>query len=185
MLELRVEGSSFWDEEKEEFVTVPETLLLLEHSLRSISKWESITHKPFLGMETHSIQDSILYIKCMTTNKKPVDEAVYRRLSVDDILKVNNYIDDPMSATQITDISEVTKQGVGRGRTVTSELIYYWMVAHRIPAEYQNWHLNRLLMLIKICNLETQPPKKHTPRELASMYDKLNRERQKKWHTKG
>lgn len=184
MLELRVEGSSFWDEEKEEFVSVPETLLLLEHSLRSISKWESITHKPFLGDQEHSLKDSILYIKCMTTNKK-VDEAVYGRLTIADIQKVNDYIDDPMTATQITDLAEVTKHGVGHGRIVTSELIYYWMVAHRIPAEYQNWHLNRLLMLIKICNLENQPPKKRNPRELAIMYEKLNAERKAKWKTKG
>lgn len=184
MLELRVEGSSFWDEEKEEFVSVPETLLLLEHSLRSISKWESITHKPFLGDQEHSLKDSILYIKCMTTNKK-VDEAVYGRLTITDVQKVNDYIDDSMTATQITDLAEVTKHGVGHGRIVTSELIYYWMVAHRIPAEYQNWHLNRLLMLIKICNLENQPPKKYNSRELAQMYSKLNAQRKAKLHTRG
>lgn len=184
MLELLIPESSYWDEEKEEFVSIPRTLLLLEHSLRSISKWEAITHRPFLDNKEHSVQDSVLYIKCMTTNKQ-VDPSVYGRISVDDIMKVNEYIDDPMSATQITDISEVTKKGVGRGRTITSELIYYWMTVHNIPAEYQNWHMNRLLMLIKICNLESQPPQKRNPKELAAMYDKLNRERKAKWRTRG
>lgn len=184
MFELRIPESSYWDEEKEEFVSVPGTVLLLEHSLRSISKWESITHKPFLGTKEHTIQDSVLYIKCMTTNKK-VDDSVYGQISVNDVYRVNDYIDDPMTATTITDPSELMKHGVGHGRTITSELIYYWMVAHRIPAEYQNWHLNRLLMLIRICNIESQPPKKQNPRELAMMYDKLNKERLAKLKTRG
>lgn len=181
MLQIHIPGEEFWDEKSEEFVAGPETTISLEHSLISISKWESKWHKPFMGQEAPKGDELMDYIKCMTVTPNVKDE-VYNRLTnknIDDILK---YINDPMTATTINE------RGMNNRRTreiITSELIYYWMVAMQIPFECQKWHINRLMMLIRICGIKNQPDKKMSKRSTMQQNAALNAARRQRLHSRG
>ena len=180
MLQITVQYDEMWDEEKQVFVTPKETKLQLEHSLVSISKWESKWQKAFLGKQPKTLAETIDYIKCMTLTQN-VDPAVYLHLTRDQIKTIKAYIDSPMSATRI---SEGPKSS-HNGETVTSELIYYWMTALNIPFECQKWHLNRLLTLIRICSIKSQPPKKRSKADIMRQNHALNEARKARLHTSG
>lgn len=180
MLYITIPETELWDEKKEEFVHVKEQKLQMEHSLVSISKWESKWHKPFLSNREKTFEETIDYIKCMTLTQN-VNPEVYRCLSVDNVKKINEYIENPMTASFILDESK----GKRNSEQTTSELIYYWMIALEIPFECQKWHLNRLLMLIRICNVKNQPPKKQSKKEITSQYAAINAARRKALNSKG
>lgn len=180
MLQITIPPVELWDEEKQEFTMTKEQTLQLEHSLVSLSKWESKWCKPFLTKEPKTYEETLDYIKCMTLtpNVKPEVYACLTRANVDDI---NRYIDSPMTATTF---SEERKNSSGREQ-VTAELVYYWMIALNIPFECQKWHLNRLLTLVKVCNIKNQPPKKMSRRDVASRNAALNAARRKRLGSKG
>jgi len=180
MLQIKVLGSDGWDELTEQFVTIPDTTIALEHSLISISKWESKWHVPFLGKEEKTPEQIKDYIKCMTITPNVKDE-VYDRLTREQVKSIMDYVDDPMTATTIKE-----RGGPRRSREiVTSELIYYWMVALQIPFECQKWHLNRLMMLIRICNVKDQGDKKMSRRSTMQENAALNAMRRQKAHSRG
>lgn len=180
MLEIVIPPIEGWDEEKQEFVTTKGATLLLEHSLISLSKWEAKWNKPFLDKNDKTNEETIDYIRCMTLNKN-VDPDVYNYISQDNIMKIYEYIQAPMTATTFN-----TFQKKSFDRTiVTSELIYYWMVALNIPFECEKWHINRLLTLIRVCEVKNAPPKKMSKRELMNQYASLNASRRKKYNSKG
>ena len=179
-----VDEDDDWNEEKQEFIYVParkEQTLLLEHSLVSISKWESKWCKPFLSQREKSTEEILDYIKCMTLTKN-VDEDVYQRLINDDanIDKIMSYIEAPMTATRIS--GNGSKRG---GGILTSEEIYYLMFANGIPLECEKWHINRLTTLIRVFGEKNAPSKKMSRKETASYYASLNAARRNKLHTKG
>lgn len=180
MLQLTIPASEQWDERKQEFVFVKEQTLQLEHSLVSLSKWESKWHKAFLTKKEKTYEETLDYIKCMTLTQN-VDPATYNNLTKENIDQINKYIEDPMTASYIHD----DDSGKSSNETVTSELIYYWMIALTIPVKFEKWHLNRLLTLIKICNIKNQPPKKRSRREIMSRNAALNAARRKALNTKG
>ena len=155
MLEITIPRTDLWDERNQRFIPVKEQKLRLEHSLVSLSKWESKWCKVFLSKEQKTIEETIDYIRCMTLTQN-VDPLVYRCITNSHIDAVNAYIEAPMTAS----IVKEEKGGPINRQQITSELIYYWMTAYHIPFECQKWHLNRLLMLIRICNAENKPPKK-------------------------
>lgn len=178
-----VPASEQWDELKQEFITVKamkEQTLQLEHSLVSLSKWESKWCKPFLSKKQKTIEETIDYIKCMTLTQN-VSPETYDNLTRENIEQINKYIAAPMTATYFSD----DKSGKINREPITSELIYYWMVALNIPFECQKWHLNKLLTLIKVCNIKNQPPKKRSRREILSRNAALNEQRKKQLKTKG
>ena len=140
MLRITIPAVEQWDEEKQEFVTTKEQTLQLEHSLVSLSKWESKWCKAFLTKNEKSFEETLDYIKCMTLTQN-VDPKVYNYLTNGNIAEVNRYIEAPMTATYFSD----DKNGKVSREQVTSELIYYWMIALNVPFECQKWHLNRLL----------------------------------------
>lgn len=184
MLEIVVPLSEEgWDEVKEEFVEPEKKILQLEHSLVSLSKWESKYHKPFLTKEKKTPEETTDYIKFMTITEH-VDSDVYNHLTPENIRKVNEYIKDPMTATWF---SEDKSKGKGRltGEQITAELIYYWMIALNVPSEYQWWHLNKLLTLIRVCNVKNQPQKKMSRKELIAKQAALNAKRRKELNSKG
>lgn len=180
MLRITIPAVELWDESRQEFVTTKEQTLQLEHSLVSLSKWESKWCKPFLTKEQKTIEETIDYIRCMTLTQN-VDPEVYRYLTNENIDQVNKYIAAPMTATFVSE----DKNTPPNREQVTSELIYYWMIALTIPFECQKWHLNRLLMLIRVCNHKNKPPKKMNRRDLASRNASLNAARRKKLNTRG
>ena len=181
MLQITIPSRELWDESTNEFVITKEQILQLEHSLISISKWESKWQKAFLTKQEKTHEETIDYIKCMTLNQN-VDPNVYNYLTNDNIRQINAYIDSPMTATYFSE--EKGGRG-GRGEQTTSELIYYWMIALQIPFECQKWHLNRLLTLVRVCNIKNQPPKKRSRREIMSRNAALNAARRKQLNTKG
>lgn len=180
MLQIAIPDWELWDETKEEFVHVKGRTLQLEHSLVSLSKWESKWRKPFLSKDEKSFEETIDYIKCMTLTQN-VDPEIYNHLTNGNINEINLYIEAPMTATTF---SEDALGKAGR-EVVTAELIYYWMIALNVPPEYQKWHLNRLLTLIRVCDIKSRPPKKRSRRELARRNSALNAARRKRLNTRG
>lgn len=180
MLEITLPAAQGWDESKEEFVYWGETTLKLEHSLVSISKWESKWNKPFLVNNNKTDEELMDYIKCMTVTPK-VDPTEYNRLTSAHITQIENYIKAPMTATTF----RKEEGSGGRGEIVTAELIYYWMIALNIPMKCEHWHLNRLLTLVRVCNIKNSPPKKANKRDIANRYAELNRIRRQKYGSKG
>ena len=180
MLRITVPTTELWDEDKEEFITLNERTLQLEHSLVSVSKWEAKWCKPFLSKDEKTDEEAIDYIKCMTLTQN-VDPDIYGRLTADNIKQINEYIKAPMTATTFSD----DKKGKTNREIITSEIIYHWMIALNIPPEYQKWHLNRLLALIKVCDIKNQPPKKMSKRDIMSRNASLNAARRRQLNTKG
>ena len=180
MLQLVVPGREMYDEEKEEFFTTKETILRLEHSLVSISKWEARWRIPFLSKDAKTAQQAMDYVRCMTLNQN-VNPQVYHALTSEHYRTINEYIDAELTATWITR-HEPKKPNM---QIVTSELIYYWMVAFQIPMECQKWHLSRLMKLIEICEVKNQPPKKMSKAAIMSRNASLNAARRKALNTKG
>lgn len=180
MLKIIIPSIEKYDEEKNEFIYSKEQILELEHSLVSISKWESKWHKAFLSNTEKTSEETIDYIKCMTLNK--VSDDIYSYLSNDVIEQVKNYIDEPMTATTI---NHNKTNGSSKHEITTSELIYYWMIALTIPFECQKWHLNRLLTLINVCNIKNSPPKKMSRREAMQRNKSVNAARKAKMNSGG
>ena len=170
-----------WDEEKLEFVEPKTQILQLEHSLISLSKWESKWCKAFLSKQEKTLEETIDYIRCMTITKN-VDPEVYKHLTSENIREVNKYIEAPMTATHV-----IEDKGNGRGQqeVVTAELIYYWMIALQIPLEFEKRHLNKLLTLVKVCNVKNNPPKNVSRRDRMSQYAKMNAARRKRYNSRG
>ena len=184
MLPLTITGERRWDDVKEEFIPAGKDYTLqLEHSLLSISKWEAIYHKPFLSTDK-DLEMIRTYAKCMTINNVP--DEVYERLKPSDIDKITNYLSDSYTATWFSDNKPAhTKgrmNGMG-GEIITAEIVYYWMIQMSIPVEFQKWHLNRLLTLIRVISVKNDPKsgKKMTVADRRA----LNKMRQAKYHTRG
>ena len=168
-----------WDETKQEFVYSKSHTLRLEHSLVSLSKWEAKWNKPFISKENKTYEETVDYIRCMTISQ--ANPEAYENLSDENIQMVKDYIEAPMCATTIYEDDKKTVNG----EQITSELLYYFMIAFQIPFECQKWHLNRLLTLIKLCDIKNSPPKNMSMQEIISRNAKLNEERKKKLNTKG
>lgn len=177
MLQIEVPLTpEYWDEEKEQFIGPKIVTLRLEHSLVSLSKWESKWCKAFLSQKNLSDAETMDYIKCMTITPN-VESDVYDHLTQQNINDIVGYIAAPMTATTVREN--------GRDKpnhdVVTSELIYHWMIEMQIPFECQKWHLNRLITLIKVRGAKTTKPKPMT----AAQRRELNAARRAKLHSKG
>ena len=180
MLRITIPAVEQWDEIKQEFISTKEQTLSLEHSLVSLSKWESKWRKAFLTKQEKTFEETLDYIKFMTITQN-VDPEVYKYITNGNIDEVNRYIEAPMTATYFSE----DKNGKTSREQITAELIYYWMISLNIPFECQKWHLNRLLTLIKVCNIKNTPPKKRNKKEIMSRNAALNAARRKQLNTKG
>lgn len=182
MLQIEVPSADMWDEENETFISTPATKIHLEHSLVAISKWESIYKRPYLVAQDFTQKEMADYIKCMCLDEDVSDDIFYAILNNHELMsQVNDYLNDSHTATTIT---ENKKTGRHKEK-ITSELIYYWMIASEIPFSCETWHIERLLMLIRVCNIKNQPPKKQSPYERLAYQSQLNKARRAKHHSKG
>lgn len=180
MLTLIVNGEETFNEETNEFNLEGGFQLELEHSLVALSKWESFHNIPFLGKSEKTDAQILDYVEAMILN--PVyPEGLLQTLDPDHLVKIRNYIESSQSATTFGDMPKSR----GNGETITSELIYYWMVAFTIPFECERWHLNRLFALIRICNLKQNPPKKQSRSEMVRRNRELNEKRRAELGTRG
>lgn len=169
-----------WDEKQEMFIEAKTVTLELEHSLASISKWESKWCKSFLATKGLTVEETIDYIKCMTLTPN-VDPYVYNLITNKHMDEVEKYISAPMTATTIRENKAAKKSS----EIITAELIYYWMIASNIPFECENWHLNKLLMLIRVCSVKNGPQQKMSKKEQAAQQRALNAARRQKHNSRG
>lgn len=179
MLEIIVPEREMFDDKTQQFFYSKQTTLNLEHSLLSISKWESRWNKPFISFDDKTEQETLDYIRCMTLNKN-VNPMVYLALSQENLEAINVYINSSMTASKV-----YTQKATGARETVTSETIYYWMIKFNIPFECQKWHLNRLIALIKVCEAKERPPRKMSRGELLRRNSELNAARRKRMNSSG
>jgi hypothetical protein len=180
VLKITVPLSEGFDESTNRFVVAEGVDLELEHSLASLSKWESREQKPFLGKEEKSTDEVLRYIVDMCRTE--ITPEILAKLTPANIEDVNSYINNKMTAT--------TFREVGPDRpsreVITAEIIYYWMIALNIPWEAQHWHLNRLITLVKVCNEKNKPQKKQRmTRNVAAQRAELNRQRRAQHGTTG
>lgn len=181
MLTITIPGTEFYDEVNEIFTTVDDVILELEHSLISVSKWESKFEKPFLSSESKTTEEILFYIKTMILTNEYSESALFR-LTSSNIEEINNYIESKQSATTFGDMVEKK----GPIQIITSELIYYWMISLNIPLECEKWHLNRLFALIRICSIKNNNSgKKQSRNEIAQRNHMLNEQRKLKLGTTG
>ena len=190
MLEIVIPEQHYepFDEVNNEFlpeINIKETKLQLEHSLISLKKWEQTWHKPFFNRnkEDKTYDELCDYIRCMTINKVD-DPEVYYWIPKNIVEQVIKYIEDPMTATTINESNIVDKQRNTR-EGITAEIIYYWMIALNIPVEFQKWHLNQLLTLVKVVSIKNGKQEKMDPKVAAKQRAELNRARRAKYNSKG
>ena len=190
-LELKIKDKKvqLWNEATENFdyVDVPGRTITLEHSLVSLSKWEAKYKRPFI--DSKKTEEEVLdYIKMMTITQN-VPEEMYKHLDNEEITKINDYIVDPMTATKFYDNSRPGSAPKKDTSKVTSELIYYWMTLYNIPESFQKWHLNRLMILIRICRLKTDEQNgkssKMSRRDIIAQNRAINAARKQKLGTNG
>src|SRR5205809_7310893 len=180
MLTIVVPGVEMFDEQSREFVMEGNVTLELEHSLVSLSKWESKYEKPFLGAEEKSISEILDYIKLMSVTPD-VSADVWKKLSEENVSQIDEYIEAKMTATWFSE-----PPGAPKSRDViTAELIYYWMITFEIPFECETWHLNRLFTLIRVCNIKQAKPQNMSRAEIAARNRELNAQRRKQLGTRG
>lgn len=184
MLKITVSAEEQWDDEKQEFLPAMKPVeLTLEHSLISLSKWESKWHKPYLSSKLN-MEETKDYIRCMCLTQNVPDE-VFNRIDAATINRVAEYIGETMTATWFGNENQAHKNGRMNGEIITAEIVYYWMVSMNIPMECQKWHLNRLLTLVRVIGEKNSPPKKMSQNELARRYADINAQRKARLHTKG
>lgn len=179
MLQIVVPASERYDEVNNLFINTKEQTIKLEHSLVSISKWETKWNKPFLATKEKTMEETKSYVKCMALTQN-VDPEVYESLTAENYDSIKNYINAPMTATWFSNVHKSSS-----GEVVTSEIIYYWMITLNIPFECQKWHLNRLLTLVKVCNEKNAPSNRMSKQAILSRNKALNDSRRARLHTKG
>lgn len=180
MLTITVGGTESYDEKTDSFVSVGGTPLRLEHSLVSLSKWESRHEIPFLGKTEKTPEQVFDYVRCMCIDEEPPEELLYK-LSEDHFKEINAYLDSKQTATWFAKQTRAPRTS----EVITNELIYYWMTAFQIPFSCETWHLNRLFTLIQVCNAKQEKPKKMSRSEIQQRNRELNEQRKKQLGTKG
>lgn len=189
MLKLVIPEQELWDEENDRFMVFKGATIVLEHSLVSISKWEAKYHKPFITNkrnDTKSLDELKYYVKCMTLTQN-VSDDIYNYLTAENYNSIQSYMEDPMTATTISSNDKPIQKA---NKPITSEQIYYWMISRNIPIEFQKWHINRLLMLIRVCDLynnqgNKQKGPKRTKADIAASRTALNNSRRAALKSKG
>ena len=180
MLVIDVPLREGFDEKKKEFVITESFTLEMEHSLATLSKWESFFEKPFLSGEDKTLKETLWYIEAMVLTPK-VPPEVFLNLSNENFEEINNYINATVTATTFREATDEK----GSREIITAEIVYYWMVSLNIWIECENWHLNRLLALIKVCNLKNAPPKKMSRNEMLAERKALNAQRRANTGSRG
>lgn len=180
MKKIHVSGVCLFDEKNNEFIQIKDTDLILEHSLISISKWESKYHKPFLDNKNMTNKEFLDYIRCMTISQN-VNPDVYTAITQANCIEIQEYMNDKMTATWFSDKNNPKS----KQKSVTSEVIYSWMVGLGIPFKCETWHINRLLTLIRVCNIENSPKKKMKKGDIFKQNAMLNNARRQMMNSSG
>ena len=181
MLRVTITDGEIFDESTNTFEEPVLAVLELEHSLVSLSKWESFWEKPFLSKDDKTDEETFSYIQMMALGDTPSMDLL-AKLSPKNVSEINDYIVSKMTATWFSDIDG---KGKSSGQIITAEVVYSWMIALNIPFECQHWHFNRLLTLIRVCDKQNSPPKKMSAAEIARRNRELNARRKAQLGTRG
>lgn len=177
MIPIQIESRNTWDPIKEEFGEVKGFKVNLEHCLLSVSRWETITAKPFLDNKEKTNEELMLYIKCMSLDTELTDEQTLAiATDATAMNQIKEYIEAPLTATIVK--SNGPKNG--SGEFLTSELMYYWLVGLQIPFEVERWPLQRMIKLVEVCNAKNQPAKKMSKNDILRQNRALNQSRRVK-----
>jgi hypothetical protein len=180
MLEITIKENEFYQQSTNKFIQIPSCVLTLEHSLISLAKWESKWGVPYFDNNRKTPAQDLDYIRCMVVGSIK-NEHVFDALSVENIMQIQDYIAAPMTATTFQKKSR-TKP---KKEVMTAEVIYAHMFANNIPMECQKWHLNRLLTLLKVCDLQNAPKEKMSKKQTALWNAEQNAARRAKYNTRG
>lgn len=180
MLEITIPEDELFDASTNQFIKVPSCTISLEHSLISIAKWEAKWHIPYLSEAPRTRYQDSDYIRCMLIGNNPKHEKALPFLNAIHVQQITDYINDPNTATTFRKAKETNKKEI-----ITAEVIYARMFENNIPMECQKWHLNRLLTLIRVCNLQHAPSKKMNKKETAQWNAEQNAIRRAKLKTRG
>ena len=172
MLTVRVPLAETFNDDTQMFEVSKSFDLDLEHSLASMSKWEQSFERPFLGSEDKTPEETIAYIMMMAIDPKTPLE-IFAKLSKEDFEEINRYISAKMTATWFR---EEPNHRPSR-EIITAEVIYQWMIHHNVWLEAENWHINKLLTLLRVCTEKTKQPKKMNRRQQIAERQRLNAER--------
>ena len=181
MLEIITREDEFYDQRTNKFIAIPSYTLVLEHSLISLAKWESKWHEPYFGTKPKTPEQELDYIRCMVIGNVK-DPRVFNALSTENIIAIRAYIANPMTATTF---QKRKNEQVRKKDVITAEVLYSRMFIHGISIECQKWHLNRLLTLIRVCDLQNAPKEKMTKKQTAQRNAELNAARRAKYNTRG
>lgn len=184
MIKIHLEQRELWDDINNQFVYWgPDKPLdlYLEHSLVSIYKWESKYHKSYLNTENKTEEEALDYIAMMVVGdyEDELDKDIFKALSQEDVKRIDDYLNDPMTATTISEDALKSKNGQKtlKNEIITAEILYYYMTALNIPFECQHWHIAKLVTLIKVCSIKSTPEDKDKKKKLTSSDMALRRAR--------
>lgn len=184
MMLLDIAGSEYFNDKTQEFFYTEPCQVKLEHSLLAVSKWESKWKTSFLSereMRKMTSQQLADYFICMEV-EPPTEPRWVFALTPVQTEAIIKYISEEQTATTFYSFR---KDRTINNKTITSELIYYWMVSLGIPFACETWHLSRLLTLIHVASIKGQTGKKMSKLEIMKSNAELNEERKRKYHTRG
>lgn len=184
MLEIKIPVEEYWNSKKEIFEYSKPITLKLEHSLLSLAKWESKWHVPFLSSKDRTREQTLDYVRCMTVTPN-VDPSVYYRLTIENMNTIEQYIEDPATATKFYTKRPSKHSSPSKRRVETSETIYASMIELGIPVDFEKRHLNHLMTLIRVCREQFSGGQKMSKAEQLAWQREQNEARKKKLHTKG
>ena len=144
MLRIVIDGEEEWDSENEEFVYPNRVVIKLEHSLVSLSKWESRFEKPFLSEDSKTTEELAGYVECMILDTDEPEKFV-SMLTQEHVDRIQTYIDSKQTATWFNE-----KPSAPNRQVITNEVIYYWLFSAGLDISCQHWHLNRLFTQLRV-----------------------------------
>lgn len=179
---LSFSGYEVYDPNERGFIAFPKIELELLHCLKSAVLWESKWKRSFLDSPPSTIDEIVSYIGCMNFEDKVVPR-IEERITSDHLTKIKSYISDSMSASVLMNRPNQNRSS----EKMTTDLIYYYLVTFQIPFEVENWHLNRLLMLIRICSVKNAAAANsgQASRSAAKQRAAINRARRARAGSKG
>lgn len=162
----------------------PAVEIHLEHSLASVSKWESMHEKAFFAVnkEEKTEEETKSYVRCMLISPRLPDSFV-ERLAVEDYVTIGNYLNSGQTATTF---ANTEPQSRARQEPVTAELVYHWMIDFQIPfTPCDEWPFNRLMTLIRIRGIKQTKPKRMPRAQQIEQMKRLNEQRRAELGTHG
>ena len=157
-IKIFVPKQELWDDTREILIPIKEDITLsLEHSLVSLTKWESKWHKPFLSPEEKTQEETMDYVRCMILNEDVDDEIIYAFTNAN-LKQIEEYIATEQTATTFPKENSSEPQS---NELLTSELIYYYLACMQCPFQpTETWHLSRVLTLIRVASFKNKGEKK-------------------------